>query len=48
MNMPETHLLQAETELKISNTDSAAFCKILEELEAQVVEAKILHQKYSQ
>ena len=47
-NMPETHLLQAETGLKISNTDLIAFCETLEDLEAQVAEAKTLHRKYSQ
>ena len=48
LNMPETHLIQAETELKMSNTNLMAFRKTLEDLEAQVAEAKTLHQKYSQ
>ena len=47
-NMPETHLLEAETELKIRNTDLMALCKTLEDLEAQVAETKTLHQKNSQ
>ena len=42
-NIPETHLLQAKTELKIRTTNLTAFCKILGNLEAQVVEARTLH-----
>ena len=48
LKMPQTHLLQAETALQISNTDLAASRKTLEDIQAQVEEAEILHRKYSQ
>ena len=48
LKMPQTHLLQAETALQISNTDLAASRKALGDIQAQVEEAEILHRKYSQ
>ena len=47
-NMPETHLLEAQTELNIRTMDLGAFCNELEALRAEVAEVNTLHQEFSQ
>ena len=46
--MPETHLLEAQTELNIRTMDLSAFCNELGALRAEVAEVNTLHQEFSQ
>ena len=47
-NMPETHLLEAQTELNTRTTDLSAFCNELGALRAEMAEVNTLHQEFSQ